>query len=151
MIEERGRVLGVDGGHALVQAAAKGGCSACSAASGCGVSKLGKLVRTRPQAWRIENTLDARPGDEVVLGIADEALLQAAVIAYGLPVLGLVAGAVASPALGSGPLSAVLASAAGLAAGLLLARRVSRRLTARLAPRMVSRPVIRLHPPIRNS
>ena len=73
----------------------------------------------------------ARPGDELRLSVPARAVLQAALLAYGIPLLTLLAGAVL---LGSGrsDLHAVAGATLGLLVGLPLGRRLQRAIFARL-------------------
>ncbi len=73
MIEQRARVVGTEAGFALVEAAPSGGCGTCGVQGGCGVSKLGRLLPRRSRVLRVTNELGARPGDEVTLGVAEDA------------------------------------------------------------------------------
>ncbi len=139
MIEQRARVVATEPGYALVEAAPSGGCSACGVQGGCGVSKLGKLLPQRARLLRVANELAARAGDEVTLGVADDALLSSALAAYLPPLAGLLAGALIAAALGSGDLWPMLGAAGGLLPGLAASRALSRRRQARHAPRMVAR------------
>ena len=73
----------------------------------------------------------ARPGDQLRLSVPARAVLQAALLAYGLPLLTLLAGAVL---LGSGgsDLRAVVGAVLGLLIGLPLGRHLQRAIFARL-------------------
>ena len=51
MMTERARVVGLEGETAIVEVSVKSACGACEHGGGCGVSKLGKLVRPRPARW----------------------------------------------------------------------------------------------------
>jgi sigma-E factor negative regulatory protein RseC len=139
MIEQRARVVGTDGGFALVEAAPSGGCSSCGVQGGCGVSKLGRLLPQRTRLLRVPNDLGARPGDEVALGLPDDALLRSALAAYLPPLLGLLGGAVLAGALSPGETWALPGAAIGLLLGLAASRILSRRWDERHAPRMVAR------------
>jgi sigma-E factor negative regulatory protein RseC len=70
-----------------------------------------------------------RPGDEVIVGLADGVLLRGALLAYLLPVLLLLAGALLGDAAfaGAGEEPVVLAGALGLGLGFLAARVLSQR------------------------
>jgi sigma-E factor negative regulatory protein RseC len=138
MIEQRARVVGTEGGFALVEAAPSGGCSSCGVQGGCGVSKLGKLLPQRSRVLRVPNELGARPGDEVTLGVADHALLASAAAAYLPPLAGLLAGALLAAALSPDDLMAMLGAGAGMLIGLVGSRLNARRWQQRHAPRMVA-------------
>ena len=136
MMTERARVVGLDGDTAIVEVSVKSACGACEHGGGCGVSKLGKLVRPRPARWRMENRAGAGVGDEVWLALDDAALSTAAVFAYLPPLLGLLIGAALAEAQGAGDGGVVLGALAGLGLGLLAARFLSNR--AGLRPHMLS-------------
>ena len=136
MMTERARVVGLDGDTAIVEVSVKSACGACEHGGGCGVSKLGKLVRPRPARWRMENRAGAGIGDEVWLALDDAALSSAAVFAYLPPLLGLLIGAVLAEVQGAGDGGVVVGALAGLGLGLLAARFLSNR--AGLRPHMLS-------------
>ncbi|MGB0127663.1 MAG: SoxR reducing system RseC family protein [Rhodocyclaceae bacterium] len=139
MIQEQGRVEGIDGEFALIEAAQSGGCSACGVKSGCPTSKLGKFLQPRARVWRVANDQDLRPGETVTLHLPEAALLSAAAIAYLPPLLGLLAGASAAAALGASDLWAALGAISGFLAGLIASRWLGRRHAARYAPAAVTR------------
>ena len=139
MIEQRARVVGTEAGFALVEAAPSGGCGTCGVQGGCGVSKLGKLLPQRSRVLRVANELGARPGDEVTLGVAEDALLASALAAYLPPLAGLLAGALLGGAFGPEDMWPMLGAGGGLLLGLAASRLLSRRGQVRHAPRMVSR------------
>ncbi|WP_440995570.1 SoxR reducing system RseC family protein [Arhodomonas sp. SL1] len=135
MIRERARVVAVEGPEVHVEANPASGCHGCVARSGCGTGALSDwLGRRRPLV--VITDMTTSPGDEVVLEIPGRGLLAASTVAYILPLLILLTGAVAGRALASGlPLDADAGALAGLVLSLglwwaLLAR--GRRATARV-------------------
>lgn len=140
MIEQRARVVCIEGDDALVQASASAGCGACALRQGCAASKIGQLLRQRPALWRVPNSLAARAGQEVTLGIDDDALLASAAIAYLPPLLGLLAGAVIAAAAASGNLWPALGAACGFALGCALSHRLAGIQARRCAPRVLVLP-----------
>lgn len=134
MIEEQAIVISSEAGIAEVEIVRRSTCGACSARSGCGVSLLDRVLGRRPQRLLLVDKLSVRPGDEVVVGIPDGALLKAALAAYMVPLVGLLAGAIAGDLLlvdgATGQSLPLLTGALGFAAGLLVTRLYSRRLAA---------------------
>ena len=126
MIEERAVVVALDGGHAWLEAAGGGGCGRCAAAPGCGSRSLAALLGRRPLRVRVANTLGATVGDDVLLGLAEGALLGAAFRAYAVPLAGMLAGAAAAHLLGGADLAAGLGAASGLVAGIAWVARRNR-------------------------
>ncbi|MBK1705737.1 SoxR reducing system RseC family protein [Halochromatium glycolicum] len=134
MIEENAVVVAAEAGIIEVEIHRRASCNACSARSGCGVSLLDRVLGRRPQRLVLANKLDARVGDEVVIGIPEGALLKAAVAAYMLPLLGLLSGGIIGDLLVNdasvGEALPLLGGLIGLGIGLLGTRFYSRRLAA---------------------
>ncbi len=128
MIEERGRVVAVEGPYAWVEASGGGACGTCAARAGCGTASLQAWLGRRRRRVRALNRAGARPGDEVVVGLAEGALLRGSVLVYLTPLAGLLAGGLAA-ALLAGPADgpAAAGALAGGAAGLLWGRARLRR------------------------
>jgi len=108
-------------------------CGACSSQAACGVSLLDRLLGRRRQRLVVGDALGVRAGETVVIGLPEGALVKAALAAYLMPLLGLLAGAMAAPAMWAGAdadLAALAGGALGFAGALVLLRRYSRRLAA---------------------
>lgn len=136
MIEERARVVAIEGDHVLVEASAAGGCSACAAHSGCATSKLGRLLRHGPRLWRVQNDQGLQTGDSVVLSLPEEALLAAALAVYLPPLLGLLTGALLAAALARGDAWPLAGGITGFVLGVAAAHWLGRRQAARYAPQV---------------
>jgi sigma-E factor negative regulatory protein RseC len=87
MIEEHARVIAVENGQLLLEAQTKASCSACAVKQGCGTSVVSKWVGRKFTRFQAPNTVNARVGDEVVVGLAEEAMLKGSVLVYLLPLL----------------------------------------------------------------
>lgn len=119
-------VVRVEGGFAWVEAAgpgaACGGCAQSTSCSGATDNSLAHATGRKPLLLRLPNTIGARPGDAVVIHAADGMVLRAVWLAYGLPLLLALAGALGVTALtGSEPL-ALVGLLIGLGMGMLLLR-----------------------------
>jgi sigma-E factor negative regulatory protein RseC len=110
MIEQQGRVLRTDGHQALVRLGGTSGCQACDNGRGCGAGLFGRLLNRRPIDLPLENTLGARPGQAVRVGVEESLLLKLSLRLYLLPLAALLLGAV------SGHLVAVVLGFDGLKA-----------------------------------
>jgi sigma-E factor negative regulatory protein RseC len=122
MIETRARVISISDGKAWVEASLQQGCAACQSQSSCGVSGLGKFFGRNKPPVALACDLAVQPGDSLVLSLAESDLLRAGILAYLLPTVLSVLGAVASTLSGFGDAAAVAAMLAGFAAGLVIAR-----------------------------
>ena len=103
MIEEHAKIIAVAHHTATLEVIRKQACGLCGKQQGCGISLWSNLFGRKRHQLHIENALDAQVGDTVVIGIADGTLLSSSALVYGVPMLGLFAGAVAGKVLnGSG-------------------------------------------------
>jgi len=128
MLETRAIVVDVMGKHALVQSAQGSGCEQCNG-KGCGASKLSQIFCSRPRQYRVENPVQARIDDEVIISVAEGAILHGAWAVYLLPLFLLLIGSVYGNQwdlkVGRGDTYAVLGALSGLIAGFFLARMIS--------------------------
>ena len=128
MIETPARVTRTDGTSAWVISEAPASCGAC-AGKGCGSSVFNRLWHPDSPEFQVVNAIGASPGEAVVVGLPEGALLQASAAAYVVPLLALLLGAGLGQMLGgkeNGELAATLGGLIGLLlAGLWLKRRRS--------------------------
>ncbi len=124
-LEVLGTVTSVD----EVSIAMRSGCPRCDRGEGCG---QGAWLASRSRVWRLRVPTDSLPiATPVRIEFPAARLLQAATLAYGLPLLGLVCGAVVGQLLGGDPV-AVAGSLIGLTGALLMVRRLAGRVAAHL-------------------
>lgn len=114
MIETPALVLRLQGDTAWVRVESPKSCSACGG-KGCGSALYARMLHPREPEYAVDNPIAAQPGERVVIGIEDGVLLKAVALAYGLPLILLVLGALAGSSLGEG--AAVLGGLTGLALG----------------------------------
>jgi sigma-E factor negative regulatory protein RseC len=94
MIEEIATVMSVGSGYAEILPEAGTSCSSCASTSSCSSSVsafnffTGK--KTEPRTLRVINTVAARPGDKVIVGVKPNSILKGSVLAYLLPLLSLI-------------------------------------------------------------
>jgi len=111
-ITVRGVVRALDGGDALVEVE-QGGCGRCHEEGGCGGQQLTQMFCSGPKSYRAENTIGADVGDRVVVATSPGSIRRTANLAYGIPLLGAIGGALAGMPLG-GDTGAMLGAAGGL-------------------------------------
>jgi len=138
MITETGKVVAVDGDQAWVQTIRTSACQSCSAKAACGQKALAQVTGGRANQVCVLNSANARVGDEVVLGIDEQSLLQASLWVYGLPLLLMVLFSIAGHQWwGGSDLFAIVGALLGLAGGFILVRRWQDRAAGRLQPKML--------------
>ena len=81
-------------GYAWLDIQRRSACGGCRASDGCGTAALAKIWAGKRLRVRALADLPLRPGDEVIVGMADGALLRGASLAYLLPLALLFAGAI---------------------------------------------------------
>jgi sigma-E factor negative regulatory protein RseC len=135
VIEQTGVVVALQDKFAEVQALRQGACGSCSATGACGVSLIDRVLGRRRLHLSVLNDIGAQVGERIVLGVPEAALLRAALAAYFVPLMSLIAGAILGRE--SATLSQLLApepaSIAGGLIGFVLALRWLRVYSQRLA------------------
>ncbi|OEJ66249.1 SoxR reducing system RseC family protein [Magnetovibrio blakemorei] len=117
-----GRVVSGAGGQLFVDVPRRSACKSCSKESGCGMSVLGGLSVSQSLRFEMQGGVEATPGETVQLSCSHDGLVKAALMAYLPPVLGLVAGSVATSLSGFGDGLQALGALVGLGLGLILTR-----------------------------
>jgi sigma-E factor negative regulatory protein RseC len=131
MIEEAALVVATEGEEAWVETSRRSSCGSCEA-KGCGTGALSQVLGRRSQRLRVQNPIAAAPGEAVVLGISESALLKGSLAVYLVPLLALLAGGllgeVMAPQLGLPKEGmSILVALIALACSFLWLRRFNRR------------------------
>ncbi|WP_428634327.1 SoxR reducing system RseC family protein [Sedimenticola sp.] len=124
MIEQTGIVTDTDGNSLWVETRQVSGCATCASGS-CSSAVVSKLFGERRQRLQLPNSLAARPGDAVVIGIPEAVLVRASLGAYLLPLLAMIGAALSGQLLEAGEGLQGLLGLLGLAGGFLLVRRLT--------------------------
>lgn len=129
MIEQSGRVSRVEGDRVWVTCR-PATCRACMEGRGCGAGVFAALLSRRDSNVEAVQGVSARPGDCVVLGLDERQLLGAAWRLYGIPLTGLIAGALAGALSGGAENdgAVLVGGLAGLGLAILAQRRRADRL-----------------------
>ena len=129
MIEERALVTSCKGDLAQIETLRTTACGHCQSSSACGTSLLSRFFGYRKISVSALNPIDARPGDEVVVGVRESLLMRASLLFYLLPILlliffaGLGQWITQHYSLVAAEPAAVVAGLLGLSIGLRVARR----------------------------
>ena len=92
MLETRAVIVKTDGLYAMVQTSQTGGCEQCGGKS-CGAGKLSQLFCNSPHQFRVDNSIRASVGDQVIVSVAEGAILHGISLVYLLPLMLLLLGA----------------------------------------------------------
>ncbi len=130
MTETDGVVIRLEGDHVWVRAECAGNaCGSCERKSGCQSAGLGSVLdglsggKQTTQLLRLPNTIHARQGDAVVICASDGAVLRAVWLAYGIPLLLALTGAILMSFLTGSELASAMGMIAGLIGGFFIMRR----------------------------
>ena len=96
MIEEEAIVIDQNGEFAEVDIIRTKPCGLCGKTQGCGNSIWGKVFSFHKRKIKIQNKINAKVGEKVKLVIEENYLLKASLLLYGLPLLFLFGGMIAS-------------------------------------------------------
>lgn len=110
-------MIGREAGVARVRVQRSGGCGRCHEEGGCG-----NTADSRCDEFVVLSEFDVKLGDKVRIVVPEGAALRAALLAYGLPLAGLLIGAALGFLLAGTDLACVLGGGVGLGAGLLALR-----------------------------
>jgi sigma-E factor negative regulatory protein RseC len=136
MTEMPGVVIRIEDGHAVVEIGPRAvGCGRCQEPGGCGAPTMSTGSAKQKRQYRLPNDIGVGLGDDVVLAMADGALLKVALLAYLLPVALLIAGAAIGATLSPSSDSLALSGAAvGLGLGLVALRWAQTRMSTAREP-----------------
>ncbi len=134
MIEEVATVISIEADMAVIEVEKTSSCNSCQSKGVCGTSSLAGLFNFQSPQIKVNNSLNARTGDRVLVGIQENTLVAGSFILYIVPLLMLLLFAVAAsllepvfPTLDQ-ELLQTIAGLAGLAVGLFFVRQQSSRL-----------------------
>lgn len=89
MIEESVEVKAIEDNILFLQAHRQSTCNSCSVQKGCGTSVLSQWLGKKTSEFCVENTVDAKVGDFLVVGIAESSMLKGSVLVYFMPLVSL--------------------------------------------------------------
>ncbi len=121
MLEQTAEVTHTLSDGIWVRAVEPAGCGTCGG-QGCSTRRLGELFQRKPRLFRVDSDLSLSPGDRIVVGIADGAVLKSAMRAYGWPLGMMLAGALLSQLVQPGDGAALAGMLLGGGMGWMLAR-----------------------------
>jgi len=91
MIEENALVVASDGNRVWVEVQKQSSCGHCAANKSCGNSMLENMFGNRSKVLRVSSDIDVNVGDEVVIGVNENAVLKGSFLVYALPLIMIVA------------------------------------------------------------
>ena len=91
MIEEHAHVVALESNAVWVETQRRTACGQCAANKGCGTATLAKVLGNKRNCVRTLNSNNAQVmvGDEVIIGIDEQALVRGSLAVYTVPLLAL--------------------------------------------------------------
>ncbi len=114
MIDVPGKVVGVDGDLATVRVDSRGGCGRCHEPGGCGGVQLTQVFCARPEEVTVPNREHATVGEDVMVSVSSAAFYRGVITGYGIPLVGVLLGAIVGSMLIGSDLGAIIFSGLGL-------------------------------------
>lgn len=126
MIEETAVVKCVEGSYIWISPATVGGaCKGCKSSASCSTNLLTTLLQGKQtKTVRIDNNLNAKVNDQIVVGIHPQGLLSGSALIYLLPLLLLFFLALLAGQL-FGEAGSILAGIIGLVLGLWISKQIA--------------------------
>jgi len=124
MIEETATVIEVHNQRVLLETQRKSVCQSCSVKSGCGTSSLAKVVGKRSSQFAVDKTMDVKVGDEVIIAIDENALVQGSLLIYFLPLIFMLITGMAAEYLFVNEMITIVSVVAGFVSSLIFVRYV---------------------------
>ncbi len=98
MIEEEALVTHVEAGQIWVEKPRQSACGSCH--QPCATASVADYLGKAKSRLVIDSSIELRPGDHVVLGIQEDALVKGSLAVYLSPLLGLFAGSILGKSIG---------------------------------------------------
>jgi len=112
MIQEDAYVAEVENGRVWVEKARKSACSGCAEA--CPSSLASNVLSGKSVRLSVRTDLPLRPGDKIVIGLAEDSLAKGSVLIYLVPLVGFFTGAWLGKSIFESDLVTALAGLGGL-------------------------------------
>jgi sigma-E factor negative regulatory protein RseC len=120
MIEQRAKVLKVEGNNIWVDTSPQSACGSCNQRKQCSANTFENTFISERKPLQLPNTLSAQTGDWIVLGVNENALFQSVALIYLLPVVLMVTSAVIGNTLGFNDVGVIFTALIGLGIGGLI-------------------------------
>ncbi len=90
MLEEKATIIRVENAQTWVEIKGSQGCHQCGQKSSCGTSILSSLFKKEPQFFRVNNQINAKKGEQVIIGIPENIFLKASFLGFIVPLLSMI-------------------------------------------------------------
>lgn len=127
MIEENAIVTEQLGSQVRLEIIRRTACGICGQTRGCGNATWGKMLGHQEVALKVDNVIDAKVGDHVVVGIEEKAFLNATFLLYVVPLFALFTGAGLAQYFFKQDFFVILGAIVGLVLGFIIVKTLTNR------------------------
>ncbi len=89
MIEEIALVLNCDGEYADIETKPQSSCGGCASSGVCGAGVFSKVFGNRKTVVRVVNSISAKVGDQVIIGLQESVLSKVSLVFYMVPIISM--------------------------------------------------------------
>lgn len=142
LVEGIAHVVAVEGDKVWLEPEQTGTCGGCASSGSCGAKGIGTTAnRLEARRFMIANPANLVVGERIVIGIRENTLIKASLVAYAIPLATLFGFGIVAQSLDGRDGITMLAMLGGFVSGLILMRMSASRMSQRgdLAPRYVRR------------
>lgn len=100
MIEELAVIVVSDENGIWVEPKRQSVCGQCSVKKGCGTAVLETILGKKPTQIEVISDIPVLPGDQVIIGMEEQALVHGTFLVYALPLILMILGAALGQTLG---------------------------------------------------
>ncbi|HHH36704.1 MAG TPA: Fis family transcriptional regulator [Gammaproteobacteria bacterium] len=93
MLTEKATVIAIRHDTAVVETRRRSACGGCAVNTSCGTGVIARWRGDRPLRMEVGNTVGARVGEEVLLGVEEGVVAKGSLLVYALPLVTLLGGA----------------------------------------------------------
>lgn len=122
MIEEHAVITEQQGDLVTLEIERPTACSLCGQKRGCGNATWGKMLGHDQHRVEVKNTLNAKVGDLVMVGLEEKVVLNAALFLYVLPLAGLLLGALTAHWVWGEDITVMIGAVVGLMVGFFITK-----------------------------
>jgi sigma-E factor negative regulatory protein RseC len=125
MLEARGVVVKIADEFAWIRTQRHSACGHCDSQDSCGTASLSQVLGQKVTEVKVRNHVAAQVGDDVMVGLEEQALLRGSLVIYLLPLVCLFTTAILAQSWFDSEILTIISGITGLAGGLLWVKQIT--------------------------
>ncbi len=102
---------------ATIEVVRKTACGLCGKTRGCGNAIWGKMFGHKMTSFKVQNTINAKVGQCVIVGIDERAVMKSAVLLYIVPLVTMIISSILVSQINASDFAAIIGAVIGLLVG----------------------------------